>query len=122
MSKHTPGPWHVVMSDNATPFIQHENGHDWTDIDDRTSRVCHMPAEIVENFNSLNNARLIAAAPELLEALEALECSAPDVCCRDFNHRKGDFHEADEACPPLDRWQAACLSARAAIAKARGDS
>lgn len=74
-NKHTPGPWHVVMSDNATPFIQHECGDDWTDIDDRTSRVCHMPAEIMESFNSLNNARLIAAAPELLEALQAARWS-----------------------------------------------
>lgn len=70
MSKHTPGPWHVVLSDNATPFIQHEHGADWTDIDDRSSRVCHMPAEIMENFNSMNNARLIAASPTLLEELQ----------------------------------------------------
>lgn len=68
--KHTPGPWHLVMSDNATPFIQHEHGADWTDADDWTSRVCIMPPEITRDFNALANARLIAAAPDLLAALE----------------------------------------------------
>lgn len=72
MSKqqHTPGPWHVVLSDNATPHILHEHGCDSSDFSDFSSRVCVMPAEIVADYNSLANARLIAAAPELLEALE----------------------------------------------------
>lgn len=71
-AQHTPGPWHLVMSDNATPFIMHESGSDLTDLSDLSSLVCHMPAEISRNFNSLENARLIAAAPELLEALVAV--------------------------------------------------
>lgn len=64
---HTPGPWHVVVSDNGTPHIQHEQGDDWTDINDLGSRVCVMPAEIMQSFNAFANARLIAAAPDLLE-------------------------------------------------------
>ena len=95
MNKHTPGPWHVILSDNATPFIQHEGGADWSDIDDRSSRICHMPAEIMENFNSFNNAKLIAAAPDLLEALECLI--------------KSDHDDVIEM-------------ARAAIARARGEA
>lgn len=70
MSKHTPGPWHVILSDNATPHVTHEHGYNFTDISDVSSRVCVMPAEITYSYNSLANARLIAAAPELLEALE----------------------------------------------------
>ena len=66
---YTKGPWHVVGSDNATPHIQHERGGDWTDIDDLSSRVCVMPAEIMNSYNAWENARLIAAAPDLLEAL-----------------------------------------------------
>lgn len=72
MSKHTPGPWKVVLSDNATPHVQHIHGVDWTYVCDLSSRVCVMPAEITSSYNSLANARLIAAAPELLEALHGL--------------------------------------------------
>jgi len=60
----------LKMSDNATPHIMHKCGHDWTDTGDRSSIVCIMPPEILSNYNSLANARLIAAAPDLLEALE----------------------------------------------------
>lgn len=113
--KHTPGPWHVVMSDNATPFIQHECGDDWTDIDDRTSRVCHMPAEIMENFNSLNNAKLIAAAPDLLAALE----TARDYVAGELEYRK----QAMAGYPDKWRTEEQDLAAiDAAISKARGAS
>ena len=116
MSGHTKGPWHVVLSDNATPFIQHENGSDWTDIDDRSSRICHMPAEIMENFNSMNNARLIAAAPELLEALQNImdAYSGPDkrICCNGIGC----------GCMGATAYQQAEHYARAAIAKAKGEA
>lgn len=114
-NKFTPGPWHVVLSDNATPFITHEGGQDWSDIDDRSSRICHLPAEVMEGFNSLNNARLIAAAPELLQALENLltAYSGPDdrICC----------NGTDCGCMGVTEHQLAEHYARAAIAKARGE-
>lgn len=55
----------------------------------------------------------------LLEALEALSKSAPSACCVDFHHRPCDYHGADKPCPALDRYEAARLAARAAIAAAR---
>lgn len=62
-------------------------------------------------FDSVANARLIAAAPELLAALESalpnLECHALDC------HRDGLSNAARVA-------DAAIASARAAIAKAKG--
>lgn len=70
MNKHTPGPWHMVLSDNATPIVNHENGVDWTDDSDISSRVCAMPAEITTSYSSLANAQLIAVSPELLESLQ----------------------------------------------------
>lgn len=73
MSKHTPGPWHLVLSNNATPFVMHEHGDDWTDIQDSASIICIMPAEITRSYNSFANARLIAAAPELLQVLKDIE-------------------------------------------------
>lgn len=57
MSKHTPGPWHVSKHGN---FVRH------TLSDGTTPNLC----VIVEECPQRNaNARLIAAAPELLEAL-----------------------------------------------------
>ena len=95
-TKHTPtpGPWHLRLSDNATPHILH--GDATADLDDMAHRVCVMPAEIMQSFNSFANARLIAAAPDLLQALE------------------GVVRVADRATVEFD-------SARAAIAKAKGE-
>jgi len=67
MSEHTKGPWHLILSDNATPHIMHG---EYFGCEDHDHLICHLPAEIMINYNSLNNARLIAAAPELLGALE----------------------------------------------------
>jgi len=78
--KHTPGPWTVW-----------EEGGVY--VDSPTYLVCSVygPGPAV-----LANARLIAAAPELLEAL------------KDVMERLVDRHEADES----------AVKARAAIAKA----
>ena len=96
MSKHTPGPWIVdeaclVWAEAAGEYVA------LTDHDD----AAPIPMEQREA-----NARLIAAAPELLEALEALS-----------PHRTGYGQSMD--------WQAyneAQKKARAAIAKAKGES
>ena len=113
MNKFTPGPW------------THEGQGDITGIEDNgfgrgPVDVCSVYLRTVEGRHEAN-ARLIAAAPDLLAALESLACSAPSACCVDFHHQPGDYHGADDACPALDRYEAACLSARAAIAKARGE-
>jgi len=65
-AKYTEGPWKVVMSDNATPHIMTRDAYE---IDEREALVCVMPAEITRNYNSLANARLIAAAPEMFGVL-----------------------------------------------------
>lgn len=67
MSSHTPGPWAVSLTcSRGTPASviapKNENGF--------TPWVCHMQAANIDTGNA--NARLIAAAPELLEALSAL--------------------------------------------------
>ena len=65
---HTPGPWHLRVSDNGTPHIEHGDCMR-DDVGDLIHRVCVMPAEITMTFNSLANARLIAVAPDLLALL-----------------------------------------------------
>lgn len=115
MTEHTPGPWDYVPStEHHGPYVTSDYGSDICDCyamsnpvalstrNGGESRPVHFMGEMADA-----NARLIAAAPELLSALIAL----------------ADGHEATIAgegydpghcdCPVLDK-------ARAAIAKALG--
>lgn len=58
--EHTPGPW-VVDPISA-----------WVALPDRDAPICAMlwPTELRSEHETMANARLIAAAPELLQALE----------------------------------------------------
>lgn len=85
--EHTPGPWTV----NA---IQYSS----------TSRVTHevfARLRYVASVNDADDARLIAAAPDLLEALEEKVRLCTNGCALDF-------------------FESCCESAVAAIAKAKG--
>lgn len=91
MTKHTPGPWHHVMDGFRITIGNKKTGR-------TTTPHNYMVAEIPDNsFIAEANARLIAAAPELLEALEDILSSGIGLSNR------------------LD------LKARAAIAKAKGE-
>jgi len=57
-AKHTPGPWHVHDGDNRFLFVDSQT----------KGSVC----KIAVNGHSEANARLIAAAPEMLELLKAM--------------------------------------------------
>jgi hypothetical protein len=59
-TKHTPGPWHIGMKPG--PIIYGPSGE---------QVACLLPA-MLDNQENKANARLIAAAPALLEALKAL--------------------------------------------------
>ncbi|MBV7502068.1 hypothetical protein [Achromobacter sp. ACM05] len=85
MTTHTPGPWHLSA---AKDCIWHQDH----------GRVCTWPNH-AQVWNWEANARLIAAAPDLLDALAAL------IGCID--------HGSDDPASKLD-------AARAAIAKATG--
>lgn len=91
-SKHTPGPWRISRTSGMEIFINHD--------DDQPNRVPGYFAE-VRRFTSDNeqveaNAQLIAAAPDLLEALIEL----------------ADWYKEYTGLPPI--------AANAAIAKATG--
>ena len=59
-AKHTPGPWHIHEGgDNLHSFVVDSANE---------GSVC----KIAVNHHEEANARLIAAAPELLELLEAI--------------------------------------------------
>lgn len=105
MSKHTPGPWTIgkvshkkqrvdIDSLHADPTVGHQT---WRGLA-RAYGCNDMPAEGTAAM--LANARLIAAAPELLEAIETL-----------VEHF--EYYIGDNECRPIE-------NARAAIAKASG--
>jgi hypothetical protein len=63
MNKHTPGPWYVALDSDDDLFVSSDDG----------KTICEI-ANSRDFINSAiegrNNARLIAAAPDLLAALE----------------------------------------------------
>ncbi|MEN9885744.1 MAG: hypothetical protein RL758_322 [Pseudomonadota bacterium] len=122
--KHTPGPWHWVNSQTDEPF-DFDAPFNWNGypslrtvddfgetkkevIDGQTYSSFALPkwildAEPMQNGNDAANARLIAAAPDLLEACWAMVTS---------------FHAVEYMEPHM---QEAASHARAAIAKATGE-
>lgn len=103
--KHTPGPWRIEDVESMQPYTEY-------DVYAGDHRVMHVH-DIDDGAEA--NARLIASAPELLEALtetlRALEAHL-DEACRDH----GVSHR-DLLCPCN---QNEVVRARAAIAKATG--
>jgi hypothetical protein len=113
MGEHTRGPWVCIPQADCRSILiatQHKHGHGiaevWIDL-----------APYAESAEA--NARLISAAPELLEALErvaeACERSAAETCCCPscWEHPYGDGSGHSSDC--------AVSAARAAIKKARGE-
>ncbi len=111
MADHTPGPWSVEIEDHKAPDDWYSAaigvGSAWGGTYRTLARVPQSEhgwsAEV--QAREAADARLMAAAPELLAALIALEgdCWCPW-------HAEPDHHTAP------------CLQARAAIAKARGEA
>ena len=93
-TKHTPGPW--AYHNTPTPFIHVAAGG---------LPICQIYTSTAHGQSmgeQFANARLIAAAPELLEALKA--CAA--VCAGETMNKRGLISALEQA--------------RAAIAKATG--
>ena len=97
MTTHTPGPWH--LSDETNPLITNERG----DVD--VAQVFFYNDGLVGSLrpDAYADARLLAAAPDLLEALKACERALFGL---------GDDHRIDSA------W----AKSRAAIARATGEA
>jgi hypothetical protein len=96
-SKHTPGPWGISASTGQFLISQRDTGKIIANTRPRS------------NEQDFNNARLIAAAPELLEALEA--------CVAYF-----DGNCVDVECDSIKAATIAAEKARSAIAKTKGEN
>lgn len=100
-TRHTPGPWHVVKGlgiGRAATIAEVVVGNGQA----LKVKAYH---DLDEDFDAEADANLIAAAPDLLAALE--------VVVRDWT---AQFERSGHLAPA---W---CQQARAAIAKATGDS
>ena len=98
----TPGPWDFSweIQPNGCPTVGHKGL--------MVCMVAHSAKEPDQKETAIANASLIAAAPELLEALEALEDAYCDVGPDMSREKRANGRKA-------------LIAARAAIAKARGE-
>jgi len=108
MSTHTPGPWHVDTAGHPNADVRAACGRAVA----FTWMVCCGTPKTSEQYKARTeidraNARLIAAAPEMLEALQGLFGADMESVMMGHGH-----HDQVEA----------IAKARAAIAKAEGRS
>lgn len=119
-SKHTTGPWFIAANPHpkathprAAEFVSNTHRYVATspDIEDECGEVCaEIVAQTFDGPNQAGNAALLAAAPELLAALETIAAGKTV---------DGDGNGLGTVAIDFD---AAKAIARAAIAKAKGES
>lgn len=107
---HTPGPWNIATEKNKWIVI---GCGEWSDKTNKPRAICFIPnggkedVEPERYAKRLANARLIAASPELLEALEQISRAAKPFSPLDLTQTQDTVR----------------MIAQAAIAKAeKGDS
>lgn len=88
MSKHTPGPWKLYRIASDVVFVNEDRIARGESIPAYNRKIAEMPNWSDENYDEkMANARLITAAPELLEELKIAvmncPCSIPE---RDSGH------------------------------------
>lgn len=104
-TKHTPGPWHYAECQTGTPFVD-------------TESVGDLFAAALPLDEERANVRLMAAAPDLLAALEDMinHCQGCNGRGRCYGRVPGSPGSYASNQPCQD-----CGDARAAIAKAKGE-
>jgi hypothetical protein len=108
MTKHTPGPWTALQEPSLSRW---RIGAGFAAADS----VAAVYATNVDGITEAN-ARLIAAAPELLDALRALHAFASRMVERHGMNGDDSMTDADHAA-----WQDSASLANIAIAKATND-
>ena len=104
---HTPGPWHLWVGRRIVDIVAN----------DRAYGICRMlpntdgPAS--DDALLMSNARILAAAPDLVAALEPFAALSTALVDRPDEHPLYGFNDATITYGDIRR-------ARAAVAKARG--
>lgn len=115
---HTPGPWQLEIrprTDKPWTCFSHVSSDKWGEL---AVVVTAMEDEEELSTEGVANARLIAAAPELLEAL----IGAQKAVISAYSQAHAEWQNADKRAERLDaQVQSWRETARAAIAKATGD-
>lgn len=107
-TNHTPGPWKggfAITGANGNPVCRVVSDARWQSKTDKVKYGCGGFSQKTSNEEATQNARLIAAAPELLEALKHL-VEMVDEC-----------HNQDIV-PSFDEWPT--VEARAILARITG--
>ena len=102
-AKHTPGPWEWAEKETRFTVLPSRKPSNWQGPRNICERISYRGSSHWEEHRA--NARLIAAAPEMLEALERLESVVRLNVAFEYEACVGAVDEA-----------------RAAIAKARGEA
>jgi hypothetical protein len=111
-TQHTPGPWKASRFDEWEQTAVVLDDHQMPE-GKRARRVQHIAT--VSGENCWPNARLVAAAPDLLADLEAAESALCDIINSADNGAPYNLAELIDLFLPIQ------ASARAAIAKAKGE-
>ena len=111
MPKHTPGPWRW-----SNQYLIADRCETWSLLGADGCRIlwCGGSANLPQGVFDHANARLIAAAPELLNAAESMLFSIPSQR-RDVAYRQLTIEQK------VAKYDAAVAGLRAAIAKAKGE-
>ncbi len=121
---HTPGPWYRETGDEVDTRIVADNW-DADDSDPGYWVIAEMAKQEGHDEEARANARLIAAAPDLLAALSVLEASFTVPCRFTITKKTDDCYTCGKT-PDGYGGTRVCdqcstiLNARAAIAKAEG--
>lgn len=117
MSAHTPGPWAITEhSWSATGIYADSVQIAQIDIYDEATEENQEALEA----RTAANARLIAAAPDLLAALIALTTN-PHVDLGDLVYKVRESEGEGWDGPAVSAWSDGVIAARAAIARATGE-
>ncbi len=113
MGEHTPGPWRIGFEDGSG-FVDEEDGAWITGLEDEIVVAGGSHEGLKYGVPNLDNARVIAAAPDLLEAAKRA------YACFEIQAEKRSSDNGDSALDDLMAPEALLL--REAIAKAEGVS
>lgn len=116
-AKHTPGPWGAAIQNWCHGVIASISGEPKA-----VAIVVNNNPDDGNGPSRFANARLIAAAPELLSALTELMASAGEHITRESDKSLAAMLDEPDCPDEAKRQIKAFLIARAAIAKATGDA